>query len=585
MIQVDPPDYPPWPTARRLTPLWWGQRTLVLLALFCALVYVGLSLGIPILIQRAIDNAIVPGNPSDVWPYVIAIMVLAVIRFWINFTRRYATARIGVRIEAQLREMLFAGYLRFPRAFFDRHPTGQVVSRATNDLFPIRYFIGWGVVQGVQSAMMIVGGAIVLASINPRLTLYTGVATPLIAFVAWRFAHLVMPISRQVQARKGDVTEAADEAVVGIEMVQAFGREDDVRRRFGGKAKAVRDTVINQAGVESQHLPALFFLPTISIAAVVFFGGRDVINGDLTIGQFVLFNTILLQLAWPLEALGWILNLAQRAIASAGRSFAWLEEVSYLPEPDEPAELPEGGLGLQFQNVHFAYVGEEPVLRGIDLDVPAGEILAVCGPTGSGKSTLLNLAPRLYDPTEGRLLLGGVDVRDLRLATLRNAVAVITQRPILFSITLRENVTAGRPDAPWDEVEAMCRAAGVSEFADELPDGYETLIGERGVNLSGGQRQRVALARALVAGTRVIVMDDPLSAVDTHTEHELVEGLRPVLEGRTVLLATQRLSTLELADRAVVLRDGKIAEDGLPGELLVGDGDFAALFGEELIGV
>jgi ATP-binding cassette, subfamily B, bacterial len=283
--------------------------------------------------------------------------------------------------------------------------------------------------------------------------------------------------------------------------------------------------------------------------------------------------------------LGWILNLAQRAIASAGRSFAWLEEVSYLPEPETPAELPEGGLGLQFQNVHFSYLGEEPVLRGIDLDVPAGQILAVCGPTGSGKSTLLNLAPRLYDPTEGRLLIGGVDVRDLELATLRNAVAVITQRPILFSITLRENVTAGRPDAPWDEVELMCRAAGVSEFADELPDGYETLIGERGVNLSGGQRQRVALARALIAGTRVIVMDDPLSAVDTHTEHELVDGLRPVLGGRTVLLATQRLSTLELADRAVVLQDGRIAEDGLPGELLAGDGEFAALFGEELIGV
>ena len=267
MIQVDPPDYPPWPTARRLTPLWWGQRSLVLLALFCALVYVALSLGIPILIQRAIDHAIVPGNPSDVWPYVIAIMVLAVIRFWINFTRRYATARIGVRIEAQLRQMLFAGYLRFPRAFFDRHPTGQVVSRATNDLFPIRYFIGWGVVQGVQSAMMIVGGAIVLAAINPRLTLYTGVATPLIGLIAWRFAHLVMPISRQVQARKGDVTEAADEAVVGIEMVQAFGREDDVRGRFGDRARSVRDVVVRQAGVEAQHLPGLFFLPTLSIAA------------------------------------------------------------------------------------------------------------------------------------------------------------------------------------------------------------------------------------------------------------------------------------------------------------------------------
>jgi ABC-type multidrug transport system fused ATPase/permease subunit len=310
-----------------------------------------------------------------------------------------------------------------------------------------------------------------------------------------------------------------------------------------------------------------------------------VIAGNLSIGQFVLFNTILLQLAWPLEALGWILNLAQRAIASAGRSFAWLEEISYLPEPETSADLPEGELSVRFENVHFAYLGEAEVLSGVDLDVPAGQILAVCGPTGSGKSTLLNLVARTYDPTEGRLLLGGVDLRDLRLATLRDAVALITQRPILFSVTLRENVTAGRPDAPWDEVMAMCKAAGVSEFADELPDRYETLIGERGVNLSGGQRQRVALARALIAGTRVIVMDDPLSAVDTHTEHELVDRLRPVLDGRTVLLATQRLSTLELADRAAVIRDGHIAEDGLPGELLDDESHFAALFGEELIGV
>jgi len=574
-----------WPTLRRLLTLWRGEWRSVALGLVCAFAYTALSLAIPTLLQRAIDNAIVPKDLSKLTPYVAAAFVLGLLRFCVNFIRRYETSRIGVHIEARVRELLYSAYLDFPRAFFDRHATGQVVSRATNDLYPIRYFIGWGMVQGAQSAMMIVGAAILLGFVNLRLTIYTGLSLPLIGLLAWLFAHRVMPISRRVQQRKGDVTEAADEAVVGIEMVQAFGREDDVRGRFGEKAESVRDVVLEQAGVEAQHLPGLFFLPTLSIAAVVFFGGRDVINGDLTIGQFVLFNTILLQLAWPLEALGWILNLAQRAIASAGRSFAWLEEVSYLPEPEHPAELPEGGLGLQFQNVHFAYLGEEPVLRGIDLDVPAGQILAVCGPTGSGKSTLLNLAPRLYDPTEGRLLIGGVDVRDLDLATLRNAVAVITQRPILFSITLRENVTAGRPDAPWDEVERMCRAAGVSEFADDLPDGYETLIGERGVNLSGGQRQRVALARALIAGTRVIVMDDPLSAVDTHTEHELVDGLRPVLGGRTVLLATQRLSTLELADRAVVLQDGKIAEDGLPGELLVGDGEFAALFGEELIGV
>jgi ABC-type multidrug transport system fused ATPase/permease subunit len=582
MNPFDPDDYPLRPTVRRLSRLWWGERRLVLLGLVCALAYTSLTLAVSVLIQRAIDHAIVPRHADALWPYVLALLGLALARFWINFTRRYATARVGVRLEARLRQMLYEGYLGFPRAFYDLHPTGQVVSRATNDLFPIRYFIGWGVVQGFQSAMMITGGVIVLALVDPRLTLYSAVAPPLIGFVAWRFAHLVMPISRRVQAAKGDVTEAADEAVVGIEMVQAFGRENDVRDRFGAKAASVRDIVVQQAGVEAKHLPALFYLPTLSIAAVVFFGGRDVIDGNLTIGQFVLFNTILLQLTWPLEALGWILNLAQRALASAGRTFAWLELVHRLPEPEHPRALPVGPLPIAFEGVHFAYPGEDEVLTGVELALDPGEIVAVCGATGAGKSTLLNLLPRFYDPTAGRVLLGGVDLRDVALADVRADVAVITQRPILFSITLRENLVAGRPEAPWDEVEAMCAAAGVADFVPDLPNGYDTLIGERGVNLSGGQRQRVALARALIAGARVIVLDDPLSAVDTHTEHDLVGRLRPALEGRTVIVAAQRLSTLALADRAAVLDEGRVVEDGRPADLLEQRALFAELFGDEI---
>ena len=582
MNPFDPDDYPLRPTVRRLSHLWWGERRLVVIGLTCALAYTTLTLSISVLMQRAIDHSIVPRHPSALWPYVLGIFGLALARFWINFTRRFATARIGVRLEARLREMLYEGYLGFPRAFYDLHSTGQVVSRATNDLFPIRYFIGWGVVQGFQSAMMIAGGVMVLALVDLRLTLYSAVATPLIGFVAWRFAHLVMPISRLVQAAKGDVTEAANEAVVGIEMVQAFGREDDVRDRFGDKAASVRNIVVRQAGVEAKHLPALFYLPTLSIATVVFFGGRDVIAGNLTIGQFVLFNTILLQLTWPLEALGWILNLAQRAIASAGRTYAWLELVQRLPEAEHPRALPEGGLAVAFEDVRFAYPGEEDVLVGVDLALAPGEIVAVCGGTGAGKSTLLDLLPRFYDPTAGRVLLGGVDLRDLALAELRSAVAVITQRPILFSATLRANLLAGRSDADWEEVEAACDAAGVADFVPDLPDGYDTLIGERGVNLSGGQRQRVALARALIGGARVIVLDDPLSAVDTHTEHDLVGRLRPALEHRTVLVATQRLSTLALADRAAVLVDGRIVEDGRPADLLRQRAAFADLFGDEV---
>ena len=307
------------------------------------------------------------------------------------------------------------------------------------------------------------------------------------------------------------------------------------------------------------------------------------IAGHLSIGQFVLFETLLLQLVWPLEALGWITNLAQRALASAGRSFAWLEGIEPLPEPKTPRPLPAGPLGVRFEAVRFAYGGETTCCAGLDLTIEPGEIVAVCGATGSGKTSLLNLLPRFYDPTGGGVRVGGIDTRDVPIAELRSDVALVTQRPVLFSVPLRENLTAGREDADWGDVIAACVAAGVDAFADELPDGYDTLIGERGINLSGGQRQRVALARALVTGARIVVLDDPLSAVDTLTERRLVKRLRPALEGKTVLVATQRLSTVELADRAVVLIDGLIVESGAPAELLRAGGAFAELFGDEVV--
>jgi ATP-binding cassette subfamily B protein len=570
---------------RRLLRLWRAEWRLVAVGLTCALLFTGLSLAIPKLIQRVIDDAVLPRDMSRLWPLLALVLALATVRFGVNFTRRYATARVGIRIEARLRELLYQAYLRYPRAFYDQHATGQVLSRATNDLYPIRYFIGWGMVQGAQSAMMIVGAGIVLVLVSPPLALAAGVAMPLVGLVAYLFAHYVMPLSRRVNERKGDLTEASDEAVVGMEMVQAFGREPDVRERFGVRAESVRDVSLLQAGVEARFLPGLIFVPTLAIAAVLLLGGRQVARGTLSVGEFALFITLLLQLVWPLEALGWIVNLGQRALASAARSFAWLEGIAPLPEPAEPRRLPDGALGVRFEGVHGRYGTGGEVLRGVDLDIPPGQIVAVCGPTGAGKTTLLNLLPRFYDATSGRVTVGGIDVRDLRLAELRAAVGLVTQRPILFSALLRENLTAARPDAPWEDVLAACQAAGVAAFVDDLPDGYDTLIGERGVNLSGGQRQRVALARALLAGARVLVLDDPMSSVDTQTERLLVENLRPAVAGTTVLIATQRLSTVEVADRAVVLDGGLIVEDGTPAELLASGALFTALFGDEIVRV
>src|SRR6185436_3234337 len=377
MNHVDPPDLALRPTLRRLFPLWWEQRRLVGLGLLFALTNTALSITIPILIQRLVDQAIVGPEKDRLVPYLVAILVLAVVRFFVNFSRRFATARVGIAVEARLRGMLYNAYLSYPRAFFDRHATGEVISRATNDIYPVRYFIGWGVVQAIQSMMMLVGAAIVLVSVNARVTLYAALAMPPIAVLTYLFAHMVFPISRIVQAKKGHLTEATDEAVVGIEMVQAFGREDDVRERFTGRAEAVRAETMRQASVEARFLPGLIFLPSLAIAAVLFFGGRDAIEGNLTIGQFTLFITLLLQLVWPLEALGWIINLGQRATAAASRSFAWLDSIEPLPEPDRPEHLPEGPLTIRLEGIHFSYgVGSE-VLSGVDLEVAPGEIVAV----------------------------------------------------------------------------------------------------------------------------------------------------------------------------------------------------------------
>src|SRR5579862_7346748 len=270
---VDPPDLGLLPTFRRLLPLWWEQRRLGFYGLACSLVYVLISIAIPLLGQQAIDHAIdatpqhgVVPHLTALWPYLAIIVALGAFRFVVNFNRRFATARIGVRIEARMREMLYRAYLSYPRAFYDRHATGQVLSRATNDLYPVRYFIGWGIVQATQSGMMVIGVSIVLALVNWQLALVAGAAMPAIAYLTYKFARTVTPISRVVQQRKADVTEASDEAVVGIEMVQAFGREDDVQERFGDKAEGVRSTVLRQAGVESRHLPGLYYLPGLSIA-------------------------------------------------------------------------------------------------------------------------------------------------------------------------------------------------------------------------------------------------------------------------------------------------------------------------------
>ena len=579
---VDPPDLAFGATVRALSRVWWEERRTVGVSLLFALMTTACSIAIPLLLRRIVDR-IDAGEGAGIAGLCALVGVVGLARFGSNAMRRMLTSKIGIVIENRLRARLYSAYLTYPRAFYDRHATGQVLSRATNDLYPIRYFIGWGVIQICSSAMMIVGSGIVLVSVNPKLALAAGAVMPLIVLLTWQFSRQITSVSRKLQQSGADLTEAADESIVGMELIQAFGREPEMRARFHERANSVRQLALLEARIQARYLPGLTFLPTLAIAIVVLVGGREVSNGTITIGEFTLFWTLLLQLVWPLEALGWILNLAQRAVASAARSFAWLDGIEPLSTPATPRTLPEGPLAVRFEHVSFGYADADgAVLEDLDLTIAAGEIVAVCGETASGKTTLLSLLSRFYDPDSGIVSVGGLSVADVPLRELRAAVALCTQRPVLFSAPLHENLRAARPDASWDEMLASCRAAGVDRFVDDLPDGYETRIGERGVNLSGGQRQRVALARALISRARVIVLDDPFSAVDTETEQLLVTQLRPAVRGCTVLVASQRLSTVSLADRAVVLENGSICEQGTPAHLIEAGGAFARLFADEL---
>ena len=349
--------------------------------------------------------------------YLGGVVAAASVRFFLNYMRRYATARVGIAVEARLRGKLYDAYLRYPRAFYDRHATGEVISRATNDIYPVRYFIGWGVVQALQSLMMIVGVALLLGYVNATLTFIALLPMPAIAILTYVFARKVFPISREVQRRKGHLTEASDEAVVGMEMVQAFGREDDVRDRFSARAEAVRSETMRQARIEARFLPGLVFLPTVGLAAVIFFGGRDAIAGELTIGEFTMFVFLLLQLVWPLEALGWIINLGQRATAAASRSFAWLDGIGGLPEVAEPTTLPDGPLDVRFEGAHFSYETGSEVLAGVDLAVQPVRSSRSAGRRGRQDLAAQPAAPLLRPDRGARAARRGRREQDVRFVS------------------------------------------------------------------------------------------------------------------------------------------------------------------------
>jgi ATP-binding cassette subfamily B protein len=520
-----------------------------------------------ILLTRSVVGVIRADDLHRLWWYVAGVVGLGVARSAMMLARRMIAGRQALAVELDLRTDVYAKLVRLSFGFYDRHQIGQLMSRATVDLQAVRFFLGYGLIFFFQNAFTVAGVAIVTFAISWQLALIVVGVAPLLIAVAYRYSHVSHPLLRDVQQKLADVATVTEENIVGVHVVKSFAQEATEQQRFEARSQAVFEQSVRVNRQSAFYIPLLSFLPLLAQAAILLVGGRMVAHGSLSLGDFVAFNLYLAMLVGPLRQLGQWIGQAQRATASGERIFQVIDEHEDIADRPEPRELPEGPGRIVFEGVTFGYDPARPVLHDVDLELEPGRVVALIGHTGSGKTTLASLIPRFYDVDRGRVVVDGADVRELSLRSLRREIGVIAQDPFLFSASVRENLAFGHPEATDEEIELAARRAQAHEFVAALPEGYDTVIGERGITLSGGQRQRIAIARALVVDPRILILDDATASVDATTEARIREGLREAMRGRTTIIIAHRLSTIALADEVVVLDAGRVVARGSHDEL------------------
>ncbi len=526
------------------------------------------ALLIPYLTGVIIDAAQAGDSRRRIYGYALLIVAAGALGAVLMFFRRWLAGRLSLAVEYDLRNRMYAHMQRLSYRFFDRHQTGQLLSRATVDIQAVRLFLGYGLIFVFQYVFTIVTVLALLTVLNAQLTLVALAITPVLTYLAFRYSRVSHPVLKEVQQRVADVTAMAEENIVGVRVVKAFAQEQAESERFRAGSERIFRQALRAAWLQTLYVPAMTALPSLAVAGVMLVGGYQVVHHELTLGQFFAVNSYLLLLMLPLRAIGMWVGQYQRAMASGERVFEVLDEDRDIVEQPGARPLPPGPGALRFDDVCFGYDEAHPVLSDIDLVIPSGETVALIGPTGCGKTTLTTLIPRFYDVGRGRVLLDGMDVRDATLDSLRSAIGIVGQDTFLFSTTVAENIAYGVPDATPQQIVTAAQRAQAHDFIMDLPDGYDTMLGERGLTLSGGQRQRIAIARALLMDPRVLILDDATASVDASTEARIKLALREVMEGRTTLIIAHRLSTISLATRVVVLDHGRIVADGDPEALL-----------------
>ena len=564
------------------------QMVVMLVAAFGA---VTAEIIIPLLTKSVVDGAIAHGDRRMLIPLALAAIGLGIAEAMLNLIRRWIQADSVASMEKTIRDDMYAHLQRLQSSFHDNWQSGQLLSRATTDLSAIRRFAGFGLIFMVTNVMTFAVVVALLIHLNWWLGLVTGAVFAPVLPVCFRFEKRYRVLSRRVQDQQGDLATLVEEAATGIRVLKALGRGPLAGVRHGAQATEVYRTQVQKAGLLGSFWALLDLIPNAVIGIVIVLGALAVSRGSLTLGGLVAFITLALQLVWPVEALGYIIASGQEAATAAQRVLEIFDAQPQITDKTQDLDTeravvralrparPRGH--LVFDHVAFTYPGAaEPVLRDIVLDLPPGQTVVLTGATGSGKSTLLQLVPRLADPTSGAVRLDGTDVRDIPLARLRAAVGCAFEDATLFSASVRENVMFGAPDADEAAVEAALTAAQ-ARFAYDLPWGLDTRIGEQGMALSGGQRQRIALARAILAGPDVLILDDPLSALDVHTEERVTRALHEILAGATALVVAHRPSTVALADTVALLSGGVIAATGSHRHLLASNAEYADLMDVE----
>ena len=541
-----------------------------------------LSLVVPQLVKNAIDKGLTTGNARTLFMTGGLILGVAVVRGIVSLAQRFYGDWLTYRVSYDLRGDFYISLQSLPFAFHDQAKIGDLMSRVTSDIGETERFIGSGLMSLVATVLLLVGVAVAMFLENFRLTLWTIVPLITLVWVAVRFGGIVRPLFRKIQDQMGILSSVMQESLTGIGVVKAFAREPHELEKFDRENATWFDMRYESIKVWAHYWPLFNFVLAIAIFLLLWFGGPQALSGQITVGTLFAMISYSLMLNSPVSQLGFFVNMATSADASASRVFEIIDTPNEVIEPEDAIALENPRGEVRFENVSFAYRAGRSILREVNFVAQPNQVVALIGPTGSGKSTITNLIPRFYDPSEGRVLVDGIDIRRLQLKSLRSHIGIVLQEPFLFNATVAENIAYGRPEAPLDEIVAAAKAASAHDFIEAMPKGYETMVGERGVTLSGGQKQRLAIARALLYDPRILILDDSTSSVDTETEHLIQQALAVLMKGRTTFVIAQRLVTLKSANLILVLDHGRIVERGTHDELLAQGGLYRTIYDLQL---